>query len=138
MSVRPNPATIGCVKAVGIVLMLNALTVMVPERAGLAVAQADAVAYLFNVTVRPGYGFADANAALTYGHGICDKIGQGETFAHLVQGVEADLSTTDEYQATYLISQAANELCPNLIWQLRQSAAQSPVAQPTTSDGARG
>lgn len=31
--------------------------------------------------------------------------------------------TTDDYQAPYLITQASNELCPQLIWQLRNSAA---------------
>ena len=29
----------------------------------------------------------------------------------------------DDYQAAYLINQAVNELCPALIWQLRNSAA---------------
>ena len=35
----------------------------------------------------------------------------------------ADFSSTDEYQGTHLISQAVNELCPELTWQLRNSAA---------------
>ncbi|MDF2825474.1 MAG: hypothetical protein K0R68_2882, partial [Mycobacterium sp.] len=30
---------------------------------------------------------------------------------------------TDEYGASYLLSQAAQELCPAQIWALRQSAA---------------
>jgi len=41
-------------------------------------AGADAVAYLLNVTVRPGYNFANADQALAYGQGICDKIGRGD------------------------------------------------------------
>jgi len=36
--------------------------------------------------------------------------------------VKADFNTSDEFQASYLISQAVNELCPELIWQLRNSA----------------
>lgn len=84
---------------------------------------ADAVAYLVNVTVRPGYNFANADQALAYGHGICDKIAQGEGYAALMGDVKADFNTSDEYQASYLISQAAQELCPSLIWQLRNSAA---------------
>jgi hypothetical protein len=36
--------------------------------------------------------------------------------------VKADFDTSDEFQASYLISQAVNELCPANIWQLRQSA----------------
>lgn len=86
-------------------------------------ANADAVAYLVNVTVRSGYNFANADAALAYGHGICDKISEGRSYAEIVGDVKRDFATSDEYQATYLIGQAANELCPALIWQLRQSAA---------------
>jgi len=85
--------------------------------------RADVVAYLLNVTVRPGYNFADADAALSYGHGICDKVSRGRSFAQLMGDVKADFNTSDEYQASYLISQAVNELCPALIWQLRNSAA---------------
>lgn len=86
-------------------------------------AHADVVAYLVNVTVRPGYNFANADAALNYGNGLCDKVSQGRTYPQVMGDVKADFNTTDEYQASYLISQAVNELCPALIWQLRNSAA---------------
>jgi Protein of unknown function (DUF732) len=86
-------------------------------------ASADAVAYLVNVTVRPGYNFPNADAALAYGHGICDKVAHGESYADLVGDVQADFATSDYYQGAYLINQAVNELCPALIWQLRNSAA---------------
>ncbi|WAC94345.1 DUF732 domain-containing protein [Mycobacterium sp. Aquia_213] len=86
-------------------------------------AHADTVAYLVNVTMRPGYHFANADAALSYGHGICDKVSQGHSYAQVMGDVKADFNTTDEYQASYLISQAVTELCPALIWQLRNSAA---------------
>jgi hypothetical protein len=86
-------------------------------------AQADAVAYLVNVTVRPGYNFANADQAIAYGNGVCDKIGAGEPFAQIVGDIKNDFNTSDEFQASYLISQAAQELCPAMIWQLRQSAA---------------
>jgi hypothetical protein len=86
-------------------------------------ARADVVAYLVNVTVRPGYNFANADQALSYGHGICDKVSQGRSYAQIMGDVKADLNTADEYQSSYLISQAVNELCPALIWQLRNSAA---------------
>jgi hypothetical protein len=86
-------------------------------------ARADVVAYLVNVTVRPGYNFANADAALSYGHGICDKVSQGRGYAQVMGDVKADFNTSDEFQASYLISQAVNELCPALIWQLRNSAA---------------
>ena len=93
-------------------------------------ARADAVAYLVNVTVRPGYNFPNADAALAYGHGICDKVAAARTYAQLIADVKADFSTTDEYQAAYLINQAVNELCPALIWQLRNSAANYRAAVP--------
>ncbi|WP_236725543.1 MULTISPECIES: DUF732 domain-containing protein [Mycobacterium] len=86
-------------------------------------ARADVTAYLVNVTVRPGYHFANAHEALSYGHGICDKVSQGRTYPQVMGDVKADFNTSDEYQASYLISQAVNELCPALIWQLRNSAA---------------
>jgi hypothetical protein len=86
-------------------------------------AHADTVAYLVNVTVRPGYNFPNAAEALDYGHVICDRISRGEGYPQLIGAVMADFRTADEFQASYLISQAANELCPAQIWQLRQSAA---------------
>jgi hypothetical protein len=86
-------------------------------------ARADAVAYVVNVTVRPGYNFASAEHALAYGRAICDKGAQGRTYAQIMADVKADFRTTDEYQASYLITQALNELCPASIWQLRNSAA---------------
>lgn len=86
-------------------------------------AQADQVAYLVNVTVRPGYNFPNAAAALDYGYGICDKVAAGRGYPDLMGDVKADFNTSDEYQATYLIGQAVGELCPALIWQLRNSAA---------------
>lgn len=84
---------------------------------------ADPVGYLVNVTMRPGYDFADADAALDYGHGICGKVAAGRSYVHLVEEVLSDFATADRYQATYLIGQAVDELCPALIWQLRKSAA---------------
>ena len=86
-------------------------------------AHADAVAYLVNVTVRPGYNFASPDAAINYGRGICDKVAAGVPYANLVNDVEIDFATADDYQASYLITQAVGELCQAQIWQLRRSAA---------------
>ena len=86
------------------------------------IAQADAVAYLVNVTLRPGYHFAGPDAALAYGNGICHKLSQGRTYGELMADVKSDFRTTDEFQASYLIEQAANELCPASITALRNSA----------------
>jgi hypothetical protein len=86
-------------------------------------ASADAVAYLVNVTVRPGYNFANADAALAYGHRVCDQVAQGQGYSQVMDEVKRDFATSDEFQASYLITQAVNELCPANIWQLRNSAA---------------
>jgi hypothetical protein len=90
---------------------------------GAPSARADTVAYLVNVTVRPGYNFTNADAALSYGYGICDKVSGGRLFGQVMADVKVDFNTSDEYQASYLIAQAVNELCPAQIWQLRNSAA---------------
>ena len=86
-------------------------------------ANADVVAYLVNVTVRPGYNFPNADAAIGYGNSICDRVAAKMSYAQLVDQVKADFNTADYYQGAYLINQAVNELCPAQIWQLRQSAA---------------
>ena len=86
-------------------------------------ANADAVAYLVNVHVRPGYNFPDAQSALTYGYSVCDGVAAKVSYRDLVNQVKTDFNTGDDYQGAYLINQAVNELCPADIWQLRQSAA---------------
>jgi hypothetical protein len=91
--------------------------------AELPTAKADTVAYLVNVTVRPGYNFANADQALAYGYGVCDKFATGRTYAQAIGAIKADFNTANEYQASYLIAQSAQELCPAQIWQVRNSAA---------------
>ncbi|RDH80625.1 DUF732 domain-containing protein [Mycolicibacterium moriokaense] len=86
-------------------------------------ATADAVAYLVNVTVRPGYHFAGPQDALDYGESICAKARSGVGYSQLIGEITRDFGTSDEYQASYLITQAVNELCPAMIWQVRNSAA---------------
>lgn len=107
--------------------LLAAAVVSVPA-VSAPVSHADATAYLIGVTVRPGYNFPNSDAALGYGYGICDKVAAGQPFAQVMGDVRGDFNTDDDYQASYLISQAVNELCPAQIWQLRKSAAhyQSP------------
>lgn len=106
------------------VLFAGSLSAAVASGVALApVAQADDVAYLVNVHVRPGYNFPNAEAALGYGRTVCDRVASQMSYAELVDQVKADFHTTDYYQAGYLINQAVNELCPAQIWQLRQSAA---------------
>jgi hypothetical protein len=105
MTIRPTRAHPDprCARRWRIAALASLVITALPVSAVAAgTAQADAVAYLVNVTVRPGYHFADAD-------------------------VEHELATTDEYQATYLLGQAANELCPAQIWRLRRSAADSHI-----------
>lgn len=91
-------------------------------------ASADTLGYLVNITVRPGYTFPDAASAVAYGQQICDRVNAGLSYADNLRTVKADLVTSDDYQANYLISQAVDELCPEMIWQLRKSAAYQPHA----------
>ncbi len=93
--------------------------------------RADAVAYLVNVTVRPGYNFPSGDAALAYGHAICDRIRDGKTYTQVVGAIGLDIGSPDEYQASYLVTQAVNELCPELIWQLRNTAAKYSPPSPS-------
>lgn len=86
-------------------------------------APAPEIEYLYNVTVRRHYNFPDTTDALSYGYGICDKIGRGESYGQLMGGVKSDVTPQDEFAANYLISYAVNLLCPAQVWQLRNSAA---------------
>lgn len=57
-------------------------------------ADADEVAYLVNVTVRPGYNFPN-DAALAYGRSICDRVRNGESYAQIIGQVKTDFRTPD-------------------------------------------
>jgi hypothetical protein len=94
-------------------------------------APAPEVEYLYDVAVRRHYDFPN-NDALSYGHGICDKVTRGESYAQVMSDVKSDVTPSDEFAANYLVSYAVNLLCPEQIWQLRNSAAhyQPPVEQP--------
>jgi uncharacterized protein DUF732 len=120
----PERAVFGRTSIMSSMGVLAACAVAAAAMLGLApCARADVVAYLVNVHVRPGYNFPNADAALGYGYGICDKVSAGRAYAQVMGEVKADSATSDEYQASYLINQAVNELCSAQIWQLRNSAA---------------
>ena len=80
------------------------------------------VEYVYNVAVRRHYNFA-SNDAISYGHGICDKVRRGEGYGQVMGDVKGDVTPNDEFAADYLVSYAVNLLCPDQIWQLRNSAA---------------
>jgi hypothetical protein len=86
-------------------------------------AHADEVAYLVNVTARLPAGLRRRRGRPGLRARGLRKGAQGRTYADVMGEVKADFGTSDEYQASYLISQAVNELCPASIWQLRNSAA---------------
>ncbi len=106
----------GAIATIGVAAALGAVGLAAP------VAHADQIGYLINVTVRPGYNFPNAQAALDYGYALCDRIGQRQSYAELATAIRTDFNTSDEHMVSYLLSQATQELCPAQIWQLRQSA----------------
>jgi hypothetical protein len=79
------------------------------------------VEYLYDMTVRRQYNFPN-NDALGYGHGVCDKVRQGEGYGQVMGDVKRDVTPNDEFAANYVVGYAVNLLCPELIWQLRNSA----------------
>ena len=86
-------------------------------------APAPEVEYVYDVMVRRHYNFSNPTEAVNYGHGICDKVSRGDSYAQVMGDVKNDIVPNDEFAANYLVSYAVNLLCPALIWQLRNSAA---------------
>jgi hypothetical protein len=84
-------------------------------------APAPEVEYTYDVVVRRHYNFPN-NDAVGYGHGICDKVAAGEGYPQVMGDVKRDVTPNDEFAANYLVSYAVNLLCPEQIWQLRNSA----------------
>jgi hypothetical protein len=113
--------------------MAGVLASFVAFGVGVApMSRADEVAYVVNVTVRPGYNFPNAQAALDYGYSLCDRMRAGEGFPQLMALVKSDFNTDDEYQADYLLIQSSQELCPAMIWELRRTAAGYRPTSPTS------
>lgn len=105
--------------AVGVTALAPGLSKVDPQRT-----HADVVACLVKVKVRVGYNFTNADEALGYSRGICGKVASGRSHAQLIRDIKSAFHTSDEFQASHLIAQATNELCPASIRrQLRDSAA---------------
>jgi uncharacterized protein DUF732 len=81
------------------------------------------VEFIYDITVRRQYSFANATDAINYAHGICDKISNGAGYAQVMGDLKNDVRPNDEYSANYLVTNAVNIFCPAQIWQLRNSAA---------------
>ncbi|WP_123024328.1 DUF732 domain-containing protein [Mycolicibacterium stellerae] len=58
----------------------------------------DAVAYLVNVTVRPGYNFAGPDQTIAYGHGICEQVDAGSGYRDLVARIKFDFATSGDFK----------------------------------------
>jgi hypothetical protein len=80
------------------------------------------IEFIYDTTVRKQYSFADTADAISYAHGICDKITGGTSYAKVIGDVKNDVLPNDEYSANYLISNAVNIYCPAQLWQLRNTA----------------
>ena len=80
------------------------------------------IEFIYDTTVRKQYSFANTADAISYAHGICDKITGGVSYAQVIGDVKDDVRPNDEYSANYLISNAVNIYCPAQLWQLRNSA----------------
>ena len=79
------------------------------------------VEYVYDVVARRHYGFPNGDA-LAEGYGICDKVRRGEGYGQVMGEVKSEVTPSDEFAANYLVSYAVQLLCPDLIWQLRNSA----------------
>jgi hypothetical protein len=80
------------------------------------------IEYVYNVIVRRHFEFPN-NDALAYGFGICEKVTQGVPYPTLMADVKREVSPNDEQSANYVVSYAVGILCPDQLWQLRNSAA---------------
>jgi hypothetical protein len=80
------------------------------------------VEYVYDVVARRHYGFPNGDA-LAEGDGICDKVRRGEGYGQVMGEVKSEVTPSDEFAANYLVSYSVQLLCPELIWQLRNSAA---------------
>ena len=79
------------------------------------------VEYVYDVVARRHYGFPNGDA-LAEGDGICDKVRRGEGYGQVMGEVKSEVTPSDEFAANYLVSYSVQLLCPDLIWQLRNSS----------------
>jgi hypothetical protein len=113
------------VRATCAVLAVTSMVVGAVAQAPVPLAHAvpaPEVEYTYNVMVRRHYDFPN-NDAIGYGYDICGKVRDGEAYPQVMGEVKSDVVPSDEFAANYLVSNAVGVLCPALIWQLRNSAA---------------
>ena len=104
---------------VAVASVVSGIPLIQPAKAG---ANPDPrVEYVYDVVARRHYGFPNGDA-LAEGDGICDKVRRGEPYAQVMGEVKGEVTPNDEFAANYLVSYAVQLLCPELIYQLRNSA----------------
>jgi hypothetical protein len=105
------------------VIVASALGIALQMSAPRAQAAPDPrVEYLYDVSVRRQYNFPN-NDAVGYGYQICGRVTGGEGYPQVMGDVKNEVTPNDEFAANYLVSYAVNLLCPEQLWQLRNSAA---------------
>lgn len=111
-------------KSVAALLVVAAAVGGVAQTSAVQVhaAPAPEVEYMYNVTVRRHYNFP-RNDAVGYGRGICDKLRSGDSYVQVMDDVKNDGTASDDSAANFLVSYSVNLLCPDLIWQLRNSSS---------------
>jgi hypothetical protein len=57
------------------------------------------IEFIYDTTVRKQYSFANTAEAISYAHGICDKITGGTSYAQVIGDVKNDVRPNDEYSA---------------------------------------
>jgi hypothetical protein len=80
------------------------------------------IEFIYNVAQRRHYIFPNGDA-LGYGYGICDNLRGGVGYPQLIDKAKNEVAPDDGFAVNFLIGQAVFALCPELIPQLRSSAA---------------
>ena len=57
------------------------------------------IEFIYDTTVRKQYSFANTADAISYAHGICDKITGGASYGKVIGDVKNDVLPNDEYSA---------------------------------------
>ena len=53
------------------------------------------IEFIYDTTVRKQYSFANTTEAISYAHGICDKITGGASYAQVIGDVKRDVLPND-------------------------------------------
>jgi Protein of unknown function (DUF732) len=106
---RKNNIPVNGASAVRRAASLGALVVAVTFSGGVLAppprahaVPAPEIEYLYDITARRQYSFANAADAIGYAHGICDKVSNGASYGQVMNDVKNDVRPNDEYAANYV------------------------------------